>query len=98
MAGKQKISVTVASDVLGLVDREARRAGATRSYTIERWLRAGALRAAEASLEDATAAYYASLRPEEQAEAEAIGRAGSKAAQRATYDAAPRRRPRTRAR
>lgn len=97
MTAKRKISVTVAADVLALVDQEARATGTTRSYTIERWLRGGGLRAAERSLEDATAAYYASLRNDERRDAEELARATSKAATRVRYDEAPRRRGRGRA-
>jgi hypothetical protein len=96
MTVKRKISVTVAADVLALVDQEARVTGTTRSYTIERWLRGSSLRAAERSLEDATAAYYASLREDERRDAEELALASSKAATRVRYDEPPRRRGRGR--
>lgn len=95
MTAKRKISVTVSADVLALVDQAARETGTTRSYTIERWLRSGSLRAAERSLEDATAAYYAALRPAERDEADALAHATSRAARRAHYDEDP---PKTTAR
>ncbi len=96
---KQKISVTVATDVLRMVDRAASQSGTTRSYMIEQWLRASALRAAERTIDDATAAYYASLRPSERDDADAIARASSDAATRVSYDiVAPRRKSRTRRR
>lgn len=98
MSAKRKISVTVSTDVLALVDQAARETGTTRSYTIERWLRSGSLRAAERSLEDATAAYYAALRPAERDEADALAHATSRAARRAHYDEEPAARTPARAR
>ena len=86
MAHKVKISVTVSADVLASVDRAAREGGTNRSETIESWLRASASRAAERSIAEATAAYYAALRGEAHREDEAIARASSRAAARVTYD------------
>src|SRR5262245_30927473 len=94
MPAKHKISVTVSADVLALVDRAAERSGSTRSATIENWLRGGASRAAESSIEEATAAYYAALRGDETIEQEAIARASSRAATKLSYDVPPARRRR----
>lgn len=97
MPAKKKISVTVASDVVAMVDRAAREAGTTRSYTIERWLRMGGMRAAERSLEESTAAYYATLHSDERAESDAIATAASRVAPGVDYDG-PRQRKQRRAR
>ena len=58
----------------------------TRSALAERWLAYGASRAAERAIEDATAAYYASLIPAERDESEAIARATSRATRRVRFD------------
>jgi len=88
-----KVSVTLPADLVAHVDSVARRTGHTRSGVFEDWLRAGASRAAERSIDDATAAYYASLRGEARAEEEAIARATTAGARRIarTYDAKARR-------
>ena len=83
---KIKVSLTLSRDVLALIDRDARRTGSTRSGTVEEWLRGSATRAAERAIDDATAAYYASLRGAARAEDEAISKAMSKAATQIVYD------------
>jgi hypothetical protein len=91
MVAKAKISVTVSAELLGWIDRAARQDGSTRSATIEAWLRASAGRVVAQAVDDATAAYYASLRGDDvaRADGEAIARATSDAARRVTYDARP---------
>jgi hypothetical protein len=87
---KVKVSLTLAADVVDTIDRDARRTGQTRSGLAEQWLRYGASRAAERAIDDATAAYYASLSPEAREEDEAIARATSREATRVQFDAPPR--------
>jgi metal-responsive CopG/Arc/MetJ family transcriptional regulator len=95
---KSKVSLTISTDLLEVVDREAQRAGMTRSAVVEQYLRGGARRAAERSLDELTAAYYTSLVPDERAESEAIARASSRIAKTITYDAPVERRGRPRGR
>jgi len=83
---KTKVSLTLAVDLVATIDREAERSGATRSYLAEQWLRYGASRAAEASIDAATTAYYASLTGAAREEDIAIGRALGLAAKRVRYD------------
>jgi len=83
---KLKLSVTISADVLALVDEDARRLGATRSGTIELWLRRAAAGNVEREIEQATVAYYRSLRGEEQKEDEALSKALSRGARRVSYD------------
>jgi metal-responsive CopG/Arc/MetJ family transcriptional regulator len=87
---KTKVSLTVSTDLVELVDREARRAGTTRSAVFEQLVRSGAQRAQERSLNEMTAAYYATLTPDDRAESEAIAHASSRRAKSITYDAQPR--------
>ena len=97
-ARKLKVSVTLSADVLKLVDRDARRHKDTRSGVIEQWLRRAASATTERDIEDATAAYYLSLRREDRTEDESVSRAMSSAARRVSLDDAPRARaPRGRA-
>jgi hypothetical protein len=95
-AAKQKVSLTIAADVLELVDQDARRRNETRSGVVEQWLRRAASASVEREIAEATAAYYQSLRRDERAEEEALSRALSTAARRVAYDdsARPRRRRR----
>ncbi|HEY3235514.1 MAG TPA: hypothetical protein VGJ84_12425 [Polyangiaceae bacterium] len=87
---KRKLSLTVAEDVLLLLDRAAERSGATRSAMVDRWLR----RAARSELEDqlrlATIEYYDSLTVTERAEQAAIAQASSRAARRVSIEDSPR--------
>jgi metal-responsive CopG/Arc/MetJ family transcriptional regulator len=92
-ATKLKVSLTLSSDLVELVDRAAERSNTTRSGMVERWLRAGASHAAERALDDATRAYYLARSAEAEADDNEIGRATSRAARAAVYDA-----PRARAR
>ena len=84
---KTKVSLTLSQDLVALIDRDARRTGSTRSGVVEDWLRSTASRAAEKSIDDATAAYYASLRGDARADDDAISRAMSTAATEVAYDA-----------
>ena len=95
---KTKVSLTISTALLQQVDREARRLGTTRSAMFEHYVRGAATRAAERSLDEMTAAYYASLNPEERAETEAIARASSRAAKSIAYDVPVRRGPRRKVR
>jgi len=90
-ATKAKVSLTISADLIAMIDREAGRVGTTRSAMAERYLRSGASRAAERSIEELTAAYYASIRGPELDEQEAIARASSRAAKKLSYDAPVRR-------
>ncbi len=84
---KVKVSLTLSKDLVALIDRDARRTGSTRSGIVEDWLRSTASRAAEKSIDDATAAYYASLRGDARADDDAVSRAMAKAAREVVYDA-----------
>lgn len=83
---KLKVSLTLDADLVALVDRDARRRGATRSGVVERWLRRAAVAGAKEELEESTAAYYRSLLAEDREEDEALARASSAAARRLTID------------
>lgn len=89
-AHKLKVSLTLSADLLELVDRDARRRNDTRSGVVEQWLRRAANATTEKEVEDATAAYYLSLRGDERTESEALARGLSKAARRGSYDDAAR--------
>ncbi len=93
---KSKVSLTIATDLLRVVDREAKRVGSSRSAIFELFARGGAGRAAERSVDEMTAAYYASLQPDDRAEGEAIARASSRAAKTIAYDVPSRQTRRTR--
>jgi hypothetical protein len=94
VATKLKVSLTLSADVVALVDRDARRHDGTRSGVIEQWLRRAASASAQREIEDATAAYYRSLRGAGRDEEEALSKGLSSAARRVSYDEreAPRRR------
>ena len=96
-APKLKVSVTLSADILELIDRDARRHRDTRSGVIEVWLRRAANAAAERAIDDATAAYYLSLRGEARAEDDAMARGLSRAARRVAHDQAEGSRRRRRA-
>ncbi len=91
---KLKVSLTLSAEVVALVDRDARRRQNTRSGVVEQWLRRAAAASVEHQIEEATAAYYRSLRGDERAEEEAMSKALSAAARRVSYDESesPRRR------
>jgi hypothetical protein len=97
LASKTKVSLTLSADLLELVDRDARQRNETRSGVIEQWLRRAAVATARRELEDATAAYYRSLRETERNENEALARGLSKATRRVSYDEGLRRPRRRRA-
>lgn len=85
-ARKLKISVTVASDLLARIDRQAAAAGGNRSAVIERLLRSADRDLALARLEESTAAYYDALTESEKAAERALSRASAKAARRLVID------------
>lgn len=95
---KLKVSLSLSADIVALVDRDARRCNDTRSGVVEQWLRRAAAANVERQVEEATAAYYRSLRNDERAEDEAASKALSTAARRVSYDDSetPRRRRATR--
>jgi hypothetical protein len=97
-ARKMKVSLTLSADLLALVDRDAARRRETRSGVVESWLRRAATGAAEKEIEQATEAYYLSLRGPAIEEDEKLSRALAAAARRVSYDepakTAPRRRRR----
>jgi metal-responsive CopG/Arc/MetJ family transcriptional regulator len=88
-AAKLKVSLTLSADLVAHVDRDAERRHETRSGVVEQWLRRAASSSAEKEIEEATAAYYMSLRGDERAEDEALSRALSSVARRLTYDEPP---------
>ena len=83
---KVKVSISLDSQLLVLVDRLAANEGQTRSAVIERWLREGSRRGAAARLEEETAAYYDSLGPEDKDDDAAWATAASKAARKLAVD------------
>jgi metal-responsive CopG/Arc/MetJ family transcriptional regulator len=85
-AAKLKVSLTLSADLVALVDRDARRGKGSRSGVIEQWLRRAANANVEREIDDATAAYYRSLRGEDRAEDESLSRSLSDAARRVAYD------------
>ena len=91
---KLKVSLTLSSDLVALVDRDAKRRRDTRSGVIEKWLRKAATATAKREVEEATAAYYLALRAEGHQDEEAtLSRALSSAARKVPYgdEPAPRR-------
>ena len=93
-AKKLKLSITLSADLVALIDDDAIRVAGGRSGVIEQWLRRAVAADAERDLDDATAAYYASLRADALEESAAIARASSAAARRIAYDEPARRRAR----
>lgn len=85
-ARKLKISLTLSSDLLEVIDRDASRRQETRSAVVEQWLRRASARAIESEIDDAMARYYMSLRKDERADDEAVARAASRASRRLAYD------------
>jgi hypothetical protein len=85
-ARKLKVSLSLSEDVVALVDRQAARLHESRSGVIEQWLRRAGSAAAEKEIEQATVAYYRSLRDADRADDEALSRASSAAARRVKYD------------
>jgi metal-responsive CopG/Arc/MetJ family transcriptional regulator len=85
-ASKLKVSLTLPKDLVDLVDRDAREQSDTRSGVIERWLRRAASAHVEKELEEATAAYYRSLRGEGLAEERSMSKALSRAARRVSRE------------
>jgi hypothetical protein len=83
---KLKVSLTLSADLVALVDRDAKRRKDTRSGVVEQWLRRAAAGNVERELEQATAAYYRSLRDEERIQNEVESKALSAAARRVSYD------------
>ena len=85
-AAKLKVSLTLSADLVALVDRDALRHNDTRSGVVEQWLLRAANASAEKEIEEATAAYYRSLRAGERADEEAMSKTLSLAARRVSYD------------
>jgi len=85
-ARKLKISVTLGSDLLAGIDRQAAATGGNRSAVIERLLRSADRNQALARLEESTAAYYDALTANEKADDAALARASAKAARRLDFD------------
>ena len=94
MTAKLKVSLTLSADVVALVDRDAKQHKGTRSAVVELWLRRAASAEIARSIEDATAAYYQSLRSDQREEEESLSKALSAAARRVSYDDSPAPRPR----
>lgn len=89
---KLKVSLTLSADLVSLVDRDARRTNGTRSGVVELWLRRASSASARTRVEEATIAYYESLRSDERGEDEALAKALPSAARKVSFDDAPRRR------
>src|SRR5260370_42377402 len=89
VAPKLKVSLTLSADVVALVDRDARRHEGTRSGVAEQWLRRAAGTSAQREIEDATVAYYLSLRDDEAAEGEALAKGRSQPSRRGSRGKAP---------
>lgn len=83
---KLKVSLTLSSDLLALVDKDAAKRGETRSGVIDQWLRRAAKESTTNAIHDATVKYYQSLTPEDAADNEAWARTSSEAAKRVNYD------------
>ncbi len=84
---KVKVSVTLSTDLLARIDREAaRQQTGTRSGVIESWLRKAARDAAEQQLARETIAYYDSLTPAQRAEDEEWVELGAGAASELDID------------
>jgi thioesterase domain-containing protein len=86
MPAKVKVSLTLSADVVALVDRDAKHHKGTRSSVVELWLRRAATAEVTRGIEDATAAYYRSLRSDQREEDESLSKALSAAARRISYD------------
>ncbi len=75
---KRKISLSLATDLVALIDRRAtKQGGATRSAIIDAAVRAWATRSTAKEIDDATAAYYQSLTPAERDEDATWARLGN---------------------
>ena len=85
-AHKAKVSVTISSDLLAQIDREAKRGDLSRSEVLDRWLRLASTRRANEELELQTIAYYLNRTDDDRAEDEAIAAASSRAARRRRID------------
>jgi metal-responsive CopG/Arc/MetJ family transcriptional regulator len=91
-----KVSVTLARDLLAVIDRQVRR-GTTRSQVIEEWLRLSAVAQAQRDLDAATAAYYEGRTAEQRAEDESLTAFSTRTLHERDFDRKPRtRRPRAR--
>ena len=86
MPAKLKVSLTLSADLVALVDRDAKHHKGTRSSVVELWLRRAAAAEVTRGIEDATAAYYRSLRSDQREEEESLSKALSGAARRVSYD------------
>lgn len=86
---KTKLSISLSTDVLAAVDREARNRGEPRSAVIESWLRTAARESAAASLASEVIAYYDTLTAEERREDAHVAAALTAAARRVHYGDAP---------
>jgi hypothetical protein len=85
-ARKIKVSVSLAADLLQVVDRAAQHDGSTRSAVMERWLRESHRRSRLARLEEETAVYYDSLTARDEDEDARWAAQASGAARRLTID------------
>ena len=82
---KVKLSISLSSDVLAEVDREAKIRAEPRSVVIESWLRSAARRNAEASLASEVIAYYDALTADERREDARLAKSLTAAARRVEY-------------
>ena len=86
---KSKVSLSLSTDVLDVIDADVKAQGSTRSAIVEQWLRRAATQRAIHQVNEATVAYYKSMSAKDRAEDEAISRAFSKASKRVSYDDPP---------
>jgi metal-responsive CopG/Arc/MetJ family transcriptional regulator len=83
---KAKLSITLDSELVALVDRAAAREASSRSAVIEHWLWRASRLEAEARLREATIQYYESLSKSDLREDRALGGALSRASRRVRFD------------
>ena len=86
---KTRTSISLATEVVEVVDRYAQTAGLSRSAVMEEWLRYGAQVQRRSELDASIEAYYAGRTPAEVSEDEALTLASAAAARRLTIDELP---------
>jgi metal-responsive CopG/Arc/MetJ family transcriptional regulator len=79
---KAKLTVSVDTELLPLIDRVAREQHTTRSAVINDWLEEAARLAREKRLDDEMRAYYQNMSAKERREQKAMARAASEAGAR----------------
>ena len=95
MKPKVKVSISLSNELLGAIDREAKRTAESRSRIIELWLQLASRRRAARQLEEQTIAYYQTRSAEQREDDEVWGELSARAAVSLQVDEAP---PKARAR